>query len=65
MFSGSGPIAWRRRRSGSLARVRLTATVVTLAYLWLPYMVLPMFAGLERLPNSLLEAPATSAPGRP
>jgi putative spermidine/putrescine transport system permease protein len=34
----------------------LTATVVTLAYLWLPYMILPVFAGLERLPDSLLEA---------
>ena len=28
----------------------------TLAYLWLPYMMLPIYAGLERLPNSLLEA---------
>lgn len=34
----------------------LTATVVTLAYLWLPYMILPIYAGLERLPDSLLEA---------
>jgi putative spermidine/putrescine transport system permease protein len=36
----------------------LTATIVTLAYLWLPYMILPLYAGLERLPNSLLEASA-------
>ncbi|TIC87960.1 ABC transporter permease [Nocardioides sp. GY 10113] len=34
----------------------LAATVVTLSYLWLPYMILPIYAGLERLPNSLLEA---------
>ncbi|HUW78258.1 MAG TPA: ABC transporter permease [Candidatus Nanopelagicaceae bacterium] len=34
----------------------LGATTVVLAYLWLPYMILPMFAGLERLPDSLLEA---------
>jgi putative spermidine/putrescine transport system permease protein len=34
----------------------LGATTVTLAYLWLPYMILPVYAGLERLPNSLLEA---------
>jgi putative spermidine/putrescine transport system permease protein len=27
-----------------------------LAYLWFPYMVIPIFAGLDRLPNSLLEA---------
>ena len=25
-------------------------------YLWLPYMVLPLFAGLERIPSSVLEA---------
>ena len=27
-------------------------------YLWLPFMVLPIYAGLERIPNSLLEASA-------
>ncbi|WP_113704885.1 ABC transporter permease [Nonomuraea lactucae] len=34
----------------------LGATVLTLSYLWLPYMILPIYAGLERLPNSLLDA---------
>ena len=28
------------------------------SYLWLPYMVLPIYAGLERIPSSLLEASA-------
>jgi putative spermidine/putrescine transport system permease protein len=28
------------------------------SYLWLPYMILPIYAGLERIPNSLLEASA-------
>lgn len=32
------------------------ALVITLAYLWLPYMVLPIYAGLERLPASYLDA---------
>ena len=36
----------------------LPATTLTLAYLWLPYMILPIYAGLERLPNSLFEASA-------
>ena len=27
-----------------------------MSYLWLPYMIIPIFAGLERIPNSLLEA---------
>ena len=31
---------------------------VVLSYLWLPYMILPIFAGLERIPNSLHEASA-------
>ena len=34
----------------------LFAVVVTLTYMWLPYMILPIYAGLERLPNSLLDA---------
>ncbi len=44
----------------------LTAVVITLAYLWLPYMVLPIYAGFERLPNSLLEASSDlgAKPGR-
>ena len=36
----------------------LTAVVLTLTYLWLPYMVLPVYAGLDRLPASHLEASA-------
>ena len=34
----------------------LPATVLTLAYLWLPYMALPIYTGLEKLPDSLLDA---------
>ena len=30
--------------------------MLTLAYLWLPFMILPIYAGLERVPDSLLEA---------
>jgi len=32
------------------------AVVLALSYLWLPYMILPIYAGLERLPASLLDA---------
>jgi putative spermidine/putrescine transport system permease protein len=57
MFSGTGPIAWVAEPFGlSSPGYGLAATVITLAYLWLPYMILPLYAGLERLPNSLLEA---------
>ena len=34
------------------------AIIVTLTYLWLPYMILPLYAGLTRLPNSMLDASA-------
>ncbi len=34
----------------------IAGVIVTLTYLWLPYMVLPVYAGLERLPASLLDA---------
>lgn len=32
------------------------AIVITLTYMWLPYMVLPIYAGLERMPASYLDA---------
>jgi putative spermidine/putrescine transport system permease protein len=31
---------------------------IVFSYLWLPYMILPIYAGLERVPGSLLEASA-------
>jgi len=31
---------------------------IVLSYLWLPYMILPLFAGFERVPSSLIEASA-------
>ncbi len=34
----------------------LVAVVITLAYLWLPFMILPVYSGLERLPDSHIEA---------
>jgi putative spermidine/putrescine transport system permease protein len=32
------------------------AVWLVMSYLWLPYMILPIYAGLERIPDSLLEA---------
>jgi putative spermidine/putrescine transport system permease protein len=32
------------------------ATWLVFSYLWLPYMILPIYAGLERIPDSLLDA---------
>jgi putative spermidine/putrescine transport system permease protein len=44
----------------------LVAVIITLSYLWLPYMILPVFAGLLRLPDSVLEASGDlgARPGR-
>ncbi|MEW2625375.1 ABC transporter permease [Streptomyces sp. NPDC048106] len=36
----------------------LPATVLTLTYLWLPYMILPIHTALEQLPAQLLDASA-------
>ncbi|QTZ90663.1 ABC transporter permease [Streptomyces auratus AGR0001] len=40
-----------------------TAVVIVLAYLWLPYMILPLHAALERLPAHHLEASADLGAG--
>ena len=34
----------------------VTAVWLVMSYLWLPYMILPIYAGLERIPNSLISA---------
>lgn len=36
----------------------LTAVIITQAYIWLPYVILPIYAGMERVPGSLTEAAA-------
>ena len=57
MLSEGGLVAWLAVPFGlDSPGYGLTATIITLAYLWLPFMIIPIFAGLERLPDSLLEA---------
>jgi putative spermidine/putrescine transport system permease protein len=57
MFSDGGLVNWVLQPLGlSGPGYGLPATVLVLAYLWLPYMILPLYAGLERLPDSLLNA---------
>jgi putative spermidine/putrescine transport system permease protein len=34
----------------------ITAVWLVMSYLWLPFMILPIYAGLERIPNSLISA---------
>jgi putative spermidine/putrescine transport system permease protein len=64
MFANDGPIAWIAAPFGlGTPGYGLPATTVTLAYLWLPYMILPVYAGLERVPDSLFEASADLGAG--
>jgi putative spermidine/putrescine transport system permease protein len=57
MFSEGGLIDWLGKPFGIHSPgYGLVATTITLAYLWLPYMILPVYAGLERVPDSLFEA---------
>jgi putative spermidine/putrescine transport system permease protein len=57
MLSADGPIAWIAAPFGLHSPgYGLTALVITLSYLWLPYMILPVYASLERVPDSLFEA---------
>ena len=59
MLSEGGVLDWVLRPFGLHGPgLGLTATVIALSYLWLPFMILPIYAGLERLPDSLLEASA-------
>jgi putative spermidine/putrescine transport system permease protein len=55
----TGIVAWMLQPFGlSGPGYGVTAVVITLTYLWLPYMILPAYAGLERLPDSMLDASA-------
>jgi putative spermidine/putrescine transport system permease protein len=64
IFSDGGVLAWILKPFHiTPPSFGLLATTMTLTYLWLPYMILPIYSGLERLPNSLLEASADLGAG--
>jgi spermidine/putrescine transport system permease protein len=44
--------------SGPILIYSADAVIVTLIYVWIPFVALPIFAGLERIDRSLLEAAA-------
>jgi putative spermidine/putrescine transport system permease protein len=59
MLSNEGAINWALDPLGlSFDGYSTTGLWLVFTYLWLPYMVLPIYAGLERIPSSLLEASA-------
>ena len=61
LFAPNGPFSWAT--GGHTPEYGKATLVVTLAYMWLPYMVIPLYAGFERVPRSLLEASADLGAG--
>jgi putative spermidine/putrescine transport system permease protein len=59
IFTHDGVLDWSLRRVG-LSQVHLIytnwAVFTVFCYIWLPFMVIPVYAALERIPNSQIEA---------
>jgi putative spermidine/putrescine transport system permease protein len=57
MFANDGILNWALEPIGLHAPQSGYVRVwIVLSYLWLPYMILPIYAGLERISDSLLDA---------
>ena len=57
ILSGQGVINWFLDPFGLEFDGRSNVGLwLVFTYLWLPFMILPVYAGLERIPNSMLEA---------
>jgi putative spermidine/putrescine transport system permease protein len=59
IFTHDGVLDWSLRRVG-LSQVHLIytnwAVFTVFCYIWLPFMIIPVYAALERIPNSQIEA---------
>jgi len=58
ILQGNGFLSWVLTPFGipGPGLTQLFNAWLVLSYLWLPYMILPIYSGLERIPSSLLEA---------
>jgi putative spermidine/putrescine transport system permease protein len=57
MFANDGILNWALDPIGlSVPQSGYVRVWIVLSYLWLPYMILPIYAGLERISDSLLDA---------
>jgi putative spermidine/putrescine transport system permease protein len=58
ILQGNGLLEWALTPLGieSQGLKNIANSWLVLSYLWLPYMILPVYAGLERIPSSFLEA---------
>jgi putative spermidine/putrescine transport system permease protein len=61
ILSPGGPLDWTFQQVGIQGVVLYPSDIaiwIVFSYIWLPYMILPMYAGFERIPGSLIEASA-------
>jgi len=57
LLSADGVLHWALNPIGlDTPGYGITAVWLVMSYLWLPYMILPIYAGLERIPDSLISA---------
>jgi putative spermidine/putrescine transport system permease protein len=68
ILSENGILEWTLQQVGlggaaSLFGISDLSMTIVFVYLWLPFMILPLFAGLERIPSSVLEASADLGAG--
>jgi putative spermidine/putrescine transport system permease protein len=56
ILSEDGPLNWALGPIGLSGPSGNAAVWLVMSYIWLPYMIIPIYAGLERIPNSLLSA---------
>jgi len=57
MLSADGVLHWALSPIGlDTPGYGMTAVWLVFSYLWLPYMILPIYAGMERIPDSLISA---------
>jgi len=56
MLGAEGFVAWLLGPFGLEPPGDWTGLWLTFTYFWLPFMILPIYAGIERIPSSLLEA---------
>ncbi|HEY3523005.1 MAG TPA: ABC transporter permease [Candidatus Limnocylindrales bacterium] len=66
ILAQGGPLEWAFGQLGIPGVVLYPSDVgmwLVFSYIWLPYMILPLYAGFERIPGSLLEASADLGAG--
>ena len=58
ILADDGPLNWLLGQLGLSAHISYsnTALLIVFCYLWLPFVILPIYASLERVPQSLIDA---------